>query len=488
MKVLFVYMGAESLGVEYLAGAARAAGHEADLAFDPALFGGNLMWDIPTLARRLDLRPKIMKRISDERPEVAAFSCFTGNYLWALSIADEIKNMHPEIKTIFGGVHVTAVPEKVLREKAVDAIAVGESEHTFPAMLEALTNGAATVPPGARIKIDGGVRAGESPGLIEDLDTLPAPAKDLFYKKAPALQHHYMIMSARGCPYACTYCYKSLSQYAPPGKNPIRRRSVGNVISELEKATRDWNVKMVVFRDDVFTLNKVWLDDFAREYTKKIGLPYFCYTHPAALDAETADLIKNSGCRFVTIGIQSVDERQRRDVLNRRYSNEKVRASMQLLRERGIVVSADHIIGLPGDTREKLEAAAEFYTEIRPNRLLTFWLTYYPGTRIMQIAQDAGTVSAADVERIESGMSGHRYSGGGASGIPKEILGFPVLFALIPIIGPVLTRLLLKSGLFKILPKSFAVHNLLLAFNALRIGDPFFIYNIRFSISRKKVP
>ena len=90
MRVMFVYMGAENLGVEYLAGVARSAGHDVDLAFDPAIFGGHLMWDIPALARRLDLRPKIIDRIRRERPDAVAFSCFTGNYLWSLSVAREV--------------------------------------------------------------------------------------------------------------------------------------------------------------------------------------------------------------------------------------------------------------------------------------------------------------------------------------------------------------------------------------------------------------
>lgn len=486
---MFVYMGAESLGVEYLAAAARDAGHEADLAFDPAIFGGRLMWDIPALAGLLDLRRKIVRRIRRERPDAVAFSCFTGNYLWALSVAREVRKIDPAIKTLFGGVHVTAVPDRVIAEDAVDAVALGEADAVFVRLLEIIKDGGCVdIPPGIWVKRGGEVLRGPQPGLPAELDSLPPPAKDLFYNKAPSLQRHYMIMTARGCPYNCTYCYKSLSVFSPPGANPVRRRSVGNVIAELQQAAARWKVEMAVFRDDVFTLNKNWLGEFTGEYRKKITLPYFCYTHPSALDEETADLIKEGGCAFVTLGIQSADEEQRRKVLNRRYSNDQVRRSIALLKERGIVVSADHIIGLPGDNPQLLRDAAVFYNELRPDRLLTFWLTYYPGTEIMRTAAGEGLITEADRERIEGGRGGHRYSGGGAGRIRKDIMGFPALFALIPLLSPGAIRWLLKRKIDRWLPRAYSMHNILLLLNAIRAKDPFFFYNIRFFFSRKRVP
>lgn len=489
MKILFAYMGAENLGIEYLASIVRNAGHSAELAFDPALFNGQLMWDVPFLARMFDIRPKIVSKILTEKPDYVAYSCFTGNYRWALSIAEEIKKSDPYIKNLFGGVHVSAVPEKVIAQECVDAIAVGEADPVFLELIESIENDTVHVPPGVWIKNrNGEIRKGINPQLPVDLDTIPYPSKDLFYDKVPALQSHYMIMTSRGCPYNCTYCYKSLSAYSPEGVNPIRRRSVENVIGELVEAKEKWNLKIVVFRDDVFTLQKKWLREFCHEYKERIDLPFFCYTHPAALDSETADLIKESGCFFVTMGIQSVDEKQRKEVLNRNYTNEQVKRSMDLLKNRKIIVSVDHIIGLPGDTPENMKNALVFYNEIRPDRLLTFWLTYYPGTEIMEKALRAGLITSEDKERIEDGYGGHRYSGGGASKISNPIKRFPFFFALIPLFGQKLTRILFKAGFEKICPSSYAAHNILLSLKALISGDTFFKYNIKYLLAKKKVP
>ncbi|HOO55622.1 MAG TPA: radical SAM protein [bacterium] len=489
MKVFFVYMGAENLGIEYLSAIAKEAGHETDLLFDPAVFSGHLMWDIPAVAKYFDLRKKIVRKILKEQPGVVAFSCFTGNYRWALSIAEEIKKEMPSIVTVFGGVHVTAVPEKVIDEPCVDVISVGEGDSVFAELLDRVERGAGLEGiPGVWHKRKGSIIKGADPETVRGLDDLPFPDKELFYSRAPVLQKQYMIMSARGCPYNCTYCYKSLSAYCRPGENPIRRRSVANVIEELEWAKGRWNVELVVFRDDVFTLNRKWLEEFSAEYKSRIDLPYFCYTHPAALNERSADLIKMSGCRFVTLGIQSVDEKQRREVLNRKYTNEQVKETVKLLKDRKITVSVDHIIGIPGDNPARLKKAAEFYCELKPDRLLTFWLTYYPGTEIMDIAQKEGLIKESDRTRIESGESGHRYSGGGASCIDKEILKAPLLFAMIPVIPHKMLKKLLSIKYENILPSGFIYHNILLFINAIRIRDPFFFYNIRFFLSKKKVP
>ncbi len=474
--------------MEYLAAEVRAAGHRVELAFDPCIFGGHLMWDIPSLAKHFDLRPKIIERIIREKPDVAAFSCFSGSYLWSLEIAREIKKRMPEIKTVFGGVHVSAVPDHVVAEDCIDAIAVGEADTSFPALLAEWEAGRPGRIDGVWLRDDGAIFKGAPPPPVEDLDTLPFPAKELFYDKVPALERHYMIMSARGCPYNCTYCYKSLSHYFPPGTKLIRRRSPGNVLDELEPVAARGRARMIVFRDDVFTLQKKWLEEFTCGYRERVGLPYFCYTHPNALSEESADLIKESGCVYVTIGIQSVDEKQRREVLNRRYRNDRARKTVEMLKKRGIQVSVDHIIGIPGDNEAILSRAASFYNDLRPDRLLTFWLTYYPGTEIVQIARERGCISEEDRRNIERGQGGHRYSGGGASPPDPAIPHFAVFFSSILLLPRKWIAFLIRKKLYRHWPTSFAINNLLLFINALKERDPFFFYNLRYFISSKHVP
>jgi len=488
MKVLFLYKGYENLGVEYLVAEARAAGHEADLLFDADIFGGHLMWDLPALAKKFDLRPKIIRKIIDEKPDVMAFSCFSASYLPALSIAGEIKRIDPGIKTIFGGVHPTAQPERVIAEESVDALITGEADTSFPALLTDWETGNERDLPGVWEKRDGRVVRWEGPQPVEDLDSLPFPAKDVFYNKAPALERHYNIITSRGCPFKCTYCFQVLSRALPPGKKPVRRRSAGNSIEELERAARRGRAKMVIFRDDVFTIHRDWLEEFAEAYPRKVGLPFFCYTYPTILNEEKADLLKGCGCIYVTVGVQSVDEGQRRRMLNRRYSNDQVRRTVSLLKDRGITVSIDHIGGIPGDTGEMLKKAAEFYMELRPHRLLTYWLTYFPGTDIMDRAVGENLLTQEEKDRIESGEVECLYGDNSESRKNRDFKKMFILFALIPMLPASWSRYLLGKEFHRRFPASTLAYNLLLALNAVKTRDPFFINNIVYLMSRKKVP
>jgi anaerobic magnesium-protoporphyrin IX monomethyl ester cyclase len=488
MHVAFVYMGAESLGVEYLSAVAKRAGHTTALFFDPALFSGGLMHDSAALARRFDLRPKLISALIAAKPSVAAFSAFTGNYQWALSVAREVKRLAPNIRTLFGGVHVTSVPMRVLAEDIVDFIIAGEADNLFPQLLEKIEKGETpNGMPGVGWKNNGECMMQPPGPLVDNLDALPFPDKPLFYDKVPVLEEQYMIMTARGCPFACTYCYRSLGIGCGQGTRPVRRRSVANIVEELRGVRERKVTRLITFRDDVFTLERQWLRDFTEAYRREIALPYFCYTHPTALDEEKADLIRDGGCRYVTMGVQAVDEALRREVLNRRYRNEDVVRTVRLLRERRIWVSIDHILGIPGDTPEHLRAAAYFYNELRPQRLLPFQLTYYPGTAIMQIGMKYGDLNEEDVHRIESGYSGHRYSGG-TTETSKRLLPFATVFALIPLMPKCIVNLLLGFHFERILPRSATLTNMLLALCAVVRLDPFFFYNIRFAFSKKRVP
>lgn len=486
MLVLFPYLGVESLGVEYLAAAARKAGHRAELAFDPAIFGGHLMWNMPSLARMLDKRGRILKMILEKKPDVAAFSCVSANYIWSLELARDIKRLAPGVRTVFGGVHVTAVPERVISEAAVDCLIVSEADISFPLALTDWEEGRAEPRPGVWLKSNGEVSRADGRMDVDDLDALPFPAKDLFYGKAPALEGNYAVMSSRGCPYRCAYCHNSVAG-TPPAVGGFRQRSVDNLIAELETVAGRGRARLIKFYDDVFALKKEWMREFAGKYRDKVGLPYSCLTHPSAINEEVADCLRDSGCRYANIGVQSVDEGQRRDIMKRFYSNDDVRRGVALLRERGISVLLDHIIGVPGDTPRMMREAAVFYNELRPDRLLTFWLTYFPGAEILSMSLESGALTEEDRNRIEEGLEGCFYEGRGKRR-PTALARFIVLFSLIPILPRSWIDFILRKKLYTFLPTSSALSNLAIALNALIKRDASFIQNARYLMSRKKTP
>jgi hypothetical protein len=134
-----------------------------------------------------------------------------------------------------------------------------------------------------------------------ELDDYPFPDKELFFRAEPELKRNpYLIMTARGCPYSCTFCSNDmLHDLYREEKTHVRRRSVDNVIAELLWARRFTSYRQVNFNDDVFTVGKPWLEEFVPKYREAIGVPYLCVTHPSAVTRDIVKLLQESGCRIV---------------------------------------------------------------------------------------------------------------------------------------------------------------------------------------------
>ena len=156
-------------------------------------------------------------------------------------------------------------------------VAVGESEESFCELLDNFKNDKrSTNVRGIHFKQGSGIVANPVYPLMQDIDRLPLPDKQLFYDKLPGLKRiSYSIMASRGCPYSCSYCCND-----PPKKiyagTPLRReRSVGSVIAELERAKeRVRHKESVLFYDEVFPSRMAWLGEFVRQYKEKINLPF----------------------------------------------------------------------------------------------------------------------------------------------------------------------------------------------------------------------
>ncbi|MEW6201909.1 MAG: radical SAM protein [bacterium] len=503
MRITFVHMGAESLGVEYLSSVLKGRGHNVELLFDPAPFAGRLTVESPLLARLTDLRSKILRRLQTSPPDIIGLTALTDTFPWTAALAREIKNRVREtedgrretgerhnIPILFGGVHTTLCPRAVLEMEAVDLILVGEGEVSLPELFDNLQNGKSEKELPEGIYTNSHLNRPNFPGspIVTNLDEIPFPDKSIFYSKIPVLEEHYMIISGRGCPFRCTFCCSDALKAVTGGKTYLRRRSVENVIEELRIYKERGRMKLVVFRDDVFTINTGWLEDFRRRYRDEIGIPFFCYTYPGTLNEVHADLLRDAGCAFVTMGVQSADEATRREILRRVHSNETVLRTARLLTERGIKLSIDHIIGIPGEMFQHLEDAARFYNEIRPHRILVFWMTYYPCTEILSTARRQGILHADDLRRAEMGSIPFRNLGGMVRERRAARLQFMLLFALLPLLPRSIATFFINKKLYRLIFPTFYLYNILLFLNAVRIKDTMFFHTIRYAFSRKRAP
>ncbi len=450
-KVTFVYPDFESLGVEYLMAVCLQDGHEVDFvhyhAEDPYL--GSKAKHIPF--------HDIARTIADTRPHVAAFSCVTDNYQYQLQCAGVLKELMPHIITVFGGVHPTAVPEKLLKRPEVDCIAIGEAEKAFADFLrEGGRNSAFDLPDGEIkgliFKKEGSLVGEFREGPLPDLNTLPFPYKDPFFSSLRDSSHEYRILTSRGCPYSCSYCFNPYLHKLRRSRL-VRQRSPANVNDELAWAKERHPLKHVIFVDDSFITNPEWIFEFCERYRREIGLPFSCFGTPASVNQRVAEALSSAGCVNMQVGTQSLSEELCREILHRKSDNAQIARAIQHLKRAGIMVQVDHMLGIPGDTLELQEESVRFFNKYRPSLVSVFWLTYYPKTPIVEIARSKGIVDEDDINNIEEGtrLTDESYLTGGSMRDAEPYYGISLLLNYLPILPRWLINLLVRTRLYRVL-------------------------------------
>jgi len=480
-RITFSYPDFESVGVATLMAVCRSHGHQAELVYYEA--------EDSYLGRIVQVQSnEVAARILLHKPDVVAFSCVTDNYRSQLACAQALKAKSPDTITIFGGLHATAVPAELLAEKAIDAVAIGEGEISLCEFLSACRTEDYFALPSHPIK---GIvfkkneeRIGDfSAGKEPDIESLPFPYKEPFYSARRTFSLEYLIMSSRGCPYSCSYCFNSYLKVSDSNRR-VRQRSVDGVIRELVQAKKKFNMRFVYFLDDAFAYREDWTLDFCSRYQKEIALPFACISIPSYINKRKAQALRNAGCVHMEIGIQSLNESLCAKVLSRKSDNRCNENAVKILKEEGIVIQVDHMLGVLGDTVEEEEKSVLIYNHWRPNIISVFWLTYFPKTRILEFAKDKGLIDENDEKDINSGkkLTSHSFHTGGSMKDPSRYSKLCTLLTYLPLLPKFVVKILIEKQLYRlVLPSnyylSFVLPRLLLSLrNPKNFRDRIYIY------------
>jgi len=427
MKILFVHLVSDysSLGIEYISASLKRAGHETDL--------------ILNYSEEKYFANRLYERVNAFKPDFICFSVVTFDYLWASGVAKFLREI-TSAKIVFGGIHPTSCPEEVIRHPFIDYIVIGEGDEAIIDLVEA--------PDRKNIQNVWTNKGGEITKnsvrpLLQDLDMLPFPDKELFYKEAPYLNKIYFIISGKGCPFSCSYCFNSSLKKIYNSKCWVRKRSVDNMIEELKTMKEKYNFRQVSFFDDCFTNDIAWFRDFAAKYKKEINLPFRAITHPMFVNEESATLLKDAGCIKIQVGAQSPIQKIREDICNRFTPNDVLIKAVKILKSKGMIVSIDHIFGLPTEKIEDYEQGLDFYIDLKPNWYFTFWLQYYPNTGIVEIAKREKIITDDDVRKVSEGRISF-----GTSAVKKEMLCISRFMHFIPFMPRALSKYLLRTKLY----------------------------------------
>jgi len=360
MKVLFItepYI-IDPLGIAYLSAALKNAGHTVML---------------------MRVGSTYFSDVVKAKPDVLAYSVYTGRQNFYLNLNQNMRKrlasrgQHPH--SIFGGSHPTFFSE-IANEPFVDAVCQGEFDNFVSKTFTNVLDG--NVPKHSII------RPKTNP---QDLDLLPFPDRDLIYQFTENRDNPIKnIMTSRGCPFSCPYCYNSVFNEMFEGKT-LRYRNIDSVIEEAESLIKNYpQTKYIFFVDDEFVGKVSRLAEFSEKWRQKVHIPFHAQLRIDLLTEEKIILLKDAGCTSITFAIETGREDKRRDLLNRQISNETIIRGSELLRKHGLKFRTENMLALPHETVKDALKTLDLNIVCKPTIGWSSLFQPYPKTALGELA------------------------------------------------------------------------------------------------------
>ncbi len=201
------------------------------------------------------------------------------------------------------------------------------------------------------------------------------------------------ISTQRGCPFPCTYCAARMYDklYKTGGTTDYgRRRTLRNVLSELQALRNPGPLNYVIFLDDTFTIHHPWVREFCKVYAAEFAIPFSLNARVETVNEIMLHDLAAAGCKHIVYGVESGSERVRREIMQRSATNQRFRDVFRWTREAGITATANYIIGTPGETRAEMQQTIALHHDLQPADFAFFVFYPYPGTELFQLCQANG--------------------------------------------------------------------------------------------------
>jgi len=362
----------------------------------------------------------LFRRIGHERPDVFGMNCSTHTFLPAIRALEGIHRILPDTTLIMGGFHATFTAERIVREYPfVDYVIKGEAEEAFPRLIECIEAGRPPADVDGISYMDDGHYVERPSTVMQDLDALPFPARDLvrgtkygyFHKNIRLTFGKFTtVCSSRGCPFPCTYC--SCAAYS---KRRWRARSAENVVRELEALDAD-GYETVVFVDDNFTLKKSRVEEICRLLrARRVRMRFYCEGRVDNAPPWLLRTMRRAGFDVIYFGVESPSKHVI-DYYKKGITAEKSRRAIEDAKRARMLVITSYIIGAPVESKEDIEQTIEFIRETRPHGVQVNILDCLVGTPIWDDFVRAGIVGPEDWKR------NHRIYEYREDGLTREML------------------------------------------------------------------
>jgi anaerobic magnesium-protoporphyrin IX monomethyl ester cyclase len=336
-------------------------------------------------AEKLD-DAELIRRLRRERPRVIGISVLTNMAIPALKIAKLCKQAVPGCTLVVGGVHAETMPERMLRNSAIDAVVRGDGEEPMRQIMEgvAFANIA-----GLSYRIGNRIRNNPAQPINLDLDKYPFPAyhlvnfKNYFpavgtYRNYPAIN---MLMT-RGCPGKCTFCNSA--------RTTLRSRSPARVVEQIRLLREKHHIRQIQFYDDTFTVNKRAVLEFCDLLHKaNLGITWTAYVRGDCFSDQMAAAMKKAGCHQVLMGVETGSAKIAKRI-GKPIDRERYFEAIRIAHRHGMETRCSFIIGNMDETHDTMMETLNFAMDLDTDLFQLSISTPYPGTALYAEAVDRG--------------------------------------------------------------------------------------------------
>ncbi|MFH1786566.1 MAG: radical SAM protein [archaeon] len=360
-----------------------------DLAYPAAILEkeGHAVSIIDANAERLSL-DELKKKVTESSADLivissAPFDRWQCPYLDIKPVEDTIRLFK---SVCLMGPHPTTEPEYFFSKfPQVKYIVRNEPEMTIKELVVALNTGK-RVDNIKGLSFRGKkIRHNPERPLIRDINSLPCPAYhllrmelygDAMLKSTPFVR----LLSSRGCPFRCTFCYKSF--YG----SGYRYRKPSSVFEELKMLKEEYGLKSFYFGDLEFVLNKKRAIEICH-LIAPLKLRWGCTCRVTSVDEELLGKMKSAGCEYIYYGLESGDQRVL-DMTKKGITLKQAKNAFKITKNSGITPYAFFLLGLPGETMGSIENSIAFLAETEIAESFGFTLAIpYPNTQLYLLAQ-----------------------------------------------------------------------------------------------------
>jgi len=398
MKVLFIYSiqksvtfrkplaGQEGMqfGISYISSVLKHNNHSTNLVVVDRKYGRRTF-------------KALTHAINTFTPDLICFTSVHSEFKFISNLAGYVKKEFPGIPLMAGGVHVTLNPSEEFLE-IFDCICIGEGEYPVLEYMECLGEGrSASRIQNLWMKEKGTIYKNAVRNFIQDLDTLSFPDRDIWQKWILEPQTRLTVLLGRGCPYNCTYCSNHKLKNIAGGEY-VRLRSPENILMEIEMLHENFpDVSEYFLEVETIGCNMDWLVDLCgklQAFNISIGNKLHFGTNLRIfpnMDFETVFRnLKLANFDSVIIGLESGNERLRKEILNRFYTNDDLLQAVKVARKYEIKIGIFNMLGIPTETLIDFKDTIRMNQIIKPDWHSTSIFFPYQGTSLYDLTNEMG--------------------------------------------------------------------------------------------------